>query len=106
MSDKLQLAFIYAVPDADPKAHRVTMSQSAIADLIVVPVKDYQQAAEVARELAEQGIQAIELCAGFGHVGVAKVVQAIEGKVPVGAVRFDSHPAMGGMSGDAMFDTK
>jgi len=102
---KLQLAFVYLVPDGDP-ASRATLSQSAMADLIVVPAKDYQQAAEVSRQLVEEGIQAIELCAGFGNVGVAKVAQAVAGKVPVGVVRFDSHPTLGFKSGDEMFDTK
>jgi len=97
---KLQLAFVYLVPDGDP-ASRATLSQSAMA-----PAKDYQQAAEVSRQLVEEGIQAIELCAGFGNVGVAKVAQAVAGKVPVGVVRFDSHPTLGFKSGDEMFDTK
>ena len=101
---KLQLAFMYVVPDADPKEHRVTMSDSAMADLVVVPVRDYQQAVEVAQELVNQGVQAIELCAGFGHIGAAKVAQAVQGKVPVGVVRFDAHPTLGFKSGDEMFN--
>jgi hypothetical protein len=105
MVSKLQAAFVYLVPDGDPGS-RITMSQSAFIDLIVVPTKDYQQAAEVSKQLVEQGIQAIELCAGFGNVGVAKVAEAVEGKVPVGAVRFDSHPSLGFKSGDEMFDAK
>lgn len=103
---KMQVAFMYVVPDADPTEHRVTMSQSALIDVTVVGVKDYQQAVQVSQELVNQGVQAIELCAGFGHIGLAKVAQAVAGKAPVGAVRFDSHPSLGFKSGDEMFDTK
>ena len=99
---KQQLAFMYMVPDADPGEHRVTMTKSAFIDLIVVGVKDYQQATEVAQELCNQGVAAIELCAGFGHVGVAKVAQAVGDKATVGAVRFDCHPVLGFKSGDSM----
>jgi hypothetical protein len=51
----------------------------------------------------DEGIQAIELCGGFGNVGTAKIVEAVGGKVPVGVVRFDVHPGLGGKSGDAIF---
>ena len=103
---KLQVAFMYLVPDADPAEHRATITNSALLDLIVVAVKDYQQAAQVSQELVDQGVQAIELCAGFGNAGLARVAQAVAGKAPVGAVRFDSHPSLGFQSGDAVFDTK
>lgn len=71
--------------------------------LLSVAVKNYEEAVLVAKELVEEGIQAIELCAGFGHIGTAMVVEGVEGKVPVGVVRFDTHPAMGGKSGDEIF---
>ena len=103
---KIQLAFIYLVPDGDPREHRAVISKSALFDLTVVGVKDYQQAAQTAQDLVKQGAMAIELCGGFGHVGLAKIVQAIGNKVPVGAVRFDCHPTLGFKSGDEMFDTK
>ena len=50
-----------------------------------------------------EGIQAIEFCGGFGNEGTAIVTQSVEGKIPVGVVRFDIHPGPGGKSGDAIF---
>jgi hypothetical protein len=99
---KMQLAFMYMVPDADPTEHRITMDKSALVDLTVVGVKDYQQATQVAQELSNQGVTAIELCGAFGHGGVAKIAQAVGDKASVGAVRFDCHPALGFKSGDTM----
>ena len=31
------------------------------------------------------------------------IVEAVEGKIPVGVVRFDIHPGLGNRSGDALF---
>jgi len=52
------------------------------------------------------GVQATELCGGFGHIGVAKVTESLGNKVPTGAVRFDRHPGLEFKSGDEMFDRK
>jgi hypothetical protein len=68
-------------------------------DLIAVGVGDYDQAVKVSRDLVKDGVSAIELCAGFGSLGVARVASAVKG-VPVGVVRFDVHPLLGGKSGD------
>lgn len=103
---KLQVAFVYVVPDGDPTKHRAKISKSTFLDLTVVGVKDYGQGVQVAQELAKQGVQTIELCGGFGHVGAAKVAQAVGDGVMVGAVRFDCHPGMGFKSGDQFFDSK
>ena len=70
---------------------------------MVVGVKDYDQAAQVARELVDQGVTAIELCGGFGQIGVARVAEAVGDKAFVGVVRFDRHPGFGYKSGDELF---
>lgn len=57
----------------------------------------------MSKELVEQGVTVIELCAGFGQVGVVKVAETVEGKAKVGVVRFDSHPALDFKSGDEFF---
>ena len=100
--DKPQFAFMYIVPDADPAEHRAMVTKSAFFDLTVVGVKDYQQATEVAGQLVAKGVSSIELCAGFGHGGVARIAQAVGDKATVGAVRFDCHPALGFKSGDTI----
>ena len=97
---KLKVAFMFVTPDSDPSKHRTTVSTPEVLDLIVVGVKDYQQAATVAKDLVDQGVKAIELCGGFGNIGVAKVAQAVGDKAVVGAVRFDHHPLLGFKSGD------
>ena len=103
---ELKAAFMFVVPDADPSQHRVTISTPAVLELIVVGVKDYQQAIQVSHELVNQGVKVIELCAGFGQIGVAKVAQAVGDRAVVGVVRFDRHPGLEFKSGDEMFDKK
>lgn len=72
-------------------------------EIITVGVNSYSKAAEVAKKLVDEGALQIELCAGFGHMGVAKVVEALKGRVPVGVVRFDSHPEYDGETGDELW---
>jgi len=98
----LKAAFMFVAPEADPEKHRAVIS-TPVVELHVVGVKNYDEACEVAKKLVEDGIVAIELCGGFGHIGAAKVVEAVGGKVPVGVVRFDSHPGLEGKSGDTIF---
>lgn len=102
MMDKLKAAFIFLAPEAEPERHRAVISTPAV-ELHVVGVKNYDEACRIAKELVNKGIVAIELCGGFGHRGVAKIVEAVEGKVPVGVVRFDIHPGLEGKSGDEIF---
>lgn len=102
MSDVLKAAFIFVAPGADPTAHRQWVKTDKV-HLLAVGVKDYVQAEETARALVAEGIAAIELCGGFGNCGTARIIEAVDGKVPVGVVRFDIHPGLGNASGDALF---
>jgi hypothetical protein len=95
-----KVAFIFLAPDSDPSKHRSIISTPEALDLTVVGVKDYDQAAQIAWELADQGVKAIELCGGFGNQGLARVARAAGNKAVVGAVRFDIHPLLGFKSGD------
>lgn len=95
-------AFIYIAPENDYKEHHAFID-SPVVSLAVVGVKDYEEAERVAQDLVNQGVTAIELCAGFGFNGVARVSKAVEGKALVGVVRFDLHPAFGHQSGDGVF---
>lgn len=98
----LKAAFIFLAPEVDPARHRCQVMTPAV-ELTVVGVQDYAQAENVARALVDEGITAIELCGGFGHVGTAEIVTAVQGKAVVGAVRFDGHPGLKGQSGDNIF---
>lgn len=100
--EKLKAAFMFIAPEADPSKHRAVVD-TPVVQLIVVGVKSYDEACKVAKELINEGVKAIELCGGFGHIGVAKVVEAVEGKAAVGVVRFDIHPGLEGKSGDEIF---
>ena len=97
----MKLAFMAMVPDADPAKHRSVLA-TEFAELTVVLVPNMQQAIEQAKKLAAEGCSALELCGGFGNIMTAKMSEAVKGKMPVGAVRFDVHAALG-MSGDDIF---
>lgn len=98
----VKAAFIYVAPENDSKIHRAVID-SPVVQLTVVGVKNYQDAQDVALELVEDGITAIELCAGFGSEGTAMIAKAVGDKALVGVVRFDLHPAFNHQSGDRLF---
>ncbi|NCB51091.1 MAG: hypothetical protein EOM54_04315 [Clostridia bacterium] len=98
----LKAAFIFIAPGADPTKDRGTVETPSVA-LTSIGVSTYEQAAEVTKELVDQGIGAIELCGGFGIRGTCLVAEAAGGKAKVGVVRFDAHPGLGYKSGDDLF---
>lgn len=98
----LKAAFVFVAPGADAKRDRSVVTTTEV-ELITVGVADYAAAEQAAKELVQEGVVAIELCGGFGHVGTARVVQAVSGKAAVGVVRFDVHPGLEGQSGDSLF---
>ncbi|AUB60708.1 MAG TPA: hypothetical protein HA271_03475 [Methanobacterium subterraneum] len=98
----VKAAFIFIAPDNDPEKHRAVID-SPVVELSVVGVKSYDEAEKVAQKLVAEGVTAIELCAGFGNEGTARITQAVNGKALVGAVRFDLHPAFDHQSGDELF---
>ena len=99
---KLKAAFLFVAPEANHKVHKSTIDTPMI-ELTTIGVKNYTEAEEVAKELVNDGISAIELCAGFGNEGVSIVNKAVEGKAVVGVVRFDKHPGLDFQSGDSIF---
>ncbi|WP_027187269.1 DUF6506 family protein [Desulfovibrio cuneatus] len=99
---KIQAAFLFIAPEANPKTHR-TVVDTPVITLTTVGVKNYAEAQKVAVQLVEQGVTALELCAGFGNEGVGLVSKAVAGKAAVGVVRFDAHPGLGFKSGDTLF---
>jgi hypothetical protein len=98
----VKAAFIYVAPENDMAKHRAFID-SPVVKLQVVGVKNYNEAEIVAKELVADGVTAIELCAGFGVEGTARIAKAVEGKALVGVVRFDLHPAFNHQSGDKLF---
>lgn len=98
----LKAAFVFVAPDVDPAVHRQTVVTPQV-ELTAVAVNNYAQAVAVCRDLVDQGIVAIELCGGFGHVGAAAIAEAVGDRAAVGVVRFDNHPGLAFKSGDALF---
>lgn len=99
---KFQCAFIYVAPNCDPAKQRGVVEGSDI-DMNVIGCSTYAQAEEAAKEMVAKGCTAIELCAGFGVDGVARIKKAVGPGIAVGAVRFDFHPAFEFKSGDDLF---
>ncbi len=98
----IEAAFIYVAPGCSPSEQTAVIPGKEIT-LTVVGCSDYAEAEEIAAELVKRGIGAVELCAGFGSEGVARIKKAVGPEIPVGAVRFDYHPAFGFKSGDELF---
>ena len=98
----LKAAFMFLSPSANPDNHICNIETEEVS-LLVVGVPNYEVACRIAEELLEKGVAAIELCGGFGIEGTAKIKKAVEGKIPIGVVRFDIHPGLGNSSGDSIF---
>lgn len=98
----LKAAFIFLTPEGNPAIHRSTVITDSVS-VVTCAVNNYQGACDLARELVDTGVVAIELCGGFGSAGVAAVSHAVKGQADVGVVRFDNHPGLGFKSGDSLF---
>lgn len=99
---KVKAAFLFVAPQTDASVHQSVIETPSLV-LKIVGVENYEQGIQVAKALAEEGIEAIELCAGFGNEGTALISKAVSGKAHVGAVKFDAHPGFGFKSGDSLF---
>jgi Family of unknown function (DUF6506) len=80
-------AFIYVAPDTDPVADRVVLDRGGFRNMLV-PVPDPSQSPQVAIDLVDEGAQLIEICGVHGPVWIAKVIEAVGDRVPVGGVTF------------------
>lgn len=100
---KVNAAFIFVAPEVDYKTHR-TVIDTPVVHLTVIGAKNYSKAMEILKDLVNQSIKAIELCATFGNEGIALVSKAVNGKTSVGAVKFDHHPGFDFKSGDELFN--
>ncbi len=98
----LKAAFIFVAPETDARIHNSVINTPSV-ELHTVGVKSYEEAVGAAKDLVQKGITAVELCAGFGMEGVAKIKAAVQDKAVVGVVRFDNHPGFNFKSGDELF---
>lgn len=55
-------------------------------DIQMIGVSNLEEAGNVAKKLLEQDVACIELCGAFEESGARAVIEATEGKIPVGFV--------------------
>jgi hypothetical protein len=80
-------AYIFVSPGFDAKQHVSMMeSKDCRCKIVGIDIKHREHAIEVAKELVNEGVQLIEVCGAFGPLWIAKISEAIQGKVPVGGV--------------------
>jgi hypothetical protein len=79
--------FIYTAAGADPQRDR-TVVDSGECTTVLVGVSAPEQGIDVARGLVAEGVQLIDLCGGFGPVHTGRIIEAIDGAVPVGSVGY------------------
>ncbi|GAB1692036.1 DUF6506 family protein [Krasilnikovia sp. M28-CT-15] len=82
-----RFGFIVTGAGLDPDSDRASIRNDRF-DGIMVGVSSPDQGVAVARAMVADGVQLIELCGGFGPVWTAKVIEAIDGAVPVGSVGY------------------
>jgi hypothetical protein len=87
----MKWAFFYTLDEPNAGTRLDTMGT-----LTCVGITEIAAAPAIARQLVAEGVELIELCGAFGGAGLAAVIAAVEGRVPVGAV-FYSVEASGGL---------
>jgi hypothetical protein len=80
--------FLYTAGGADPERD-VTVVDTGSCRTVLVGMERPDQGVDAARKLVEQyDVQLIELCGGFGPTWTGKILEAIEYRIPVGAVGY------------------
>jgi len=86
----MKWGFIYTL-DGASEAQRTDV----IGTLVCVGIRSVTDAPSVARQMVADGAELIELCGGFGGPGLAAVISAVEGRIPVGAVFYGVEASAG-----------
>lgn len=79
--------FIYTA-DGSAAGGDVCIVDTGMCRSVFVGVEKPEESIEAARRLVSEGVQLIELCGGFGPVWAGRVIEAIDGAVPVGTVGY------------------
>lgn len=85
--------FIYTLGTSGPR--REDSIGTDACTLLCVGVADVGDAPEAARGLVADGVELIELCGAFAGPGLAAVLAAVDGAVPVGTVLYGGEAAAG-----------
>lgn len=81
--------YIFLGPELDPAIHRTEIKTDKLTfQTVGIAFDRKEQVIEAARQAVAAGAQMIELCGGFGPLWIAKVSEALQGKVPVGSVAY------------------
>jgi hypothetical protein len=81
--------YLFLGPELDPTKARSTIKTDKLTfTAIGIDFKHKDQVLNIAKQAVADGAQMIELCGGFGPLWIAKVSEAIDGKVPVGSVAY------------------
>lgn len=86
-------AFIILERGSDPMGDRFEKA-FAPQHTTFIPVPDETTGARIAAELATSGFGLIELYGGFSALGAAAVIEAVDGRVPVGIGSFTLETVM------------
>lgn len=89
-------AFIFEAPETDPKTDRMVIERGGMRSMVVA-VPEQAAVVQVAVDLVAEGAQFIELCGGFEPLWAGRVIEATNGKIPIGTVGYaggHSIPAM------------
>lgn len=80
-------AFIFLTPGFDPENNSITTEKNGYRFKAVgMDMNKKEDVVNVARTLAKEGYQMIELCGGFGPEWIHAVSAALDNKIPVGGV--------------------
>lgn len=82
-----RFGFLVTGPGLQPFMHHSVL-RSAQFEVHTVGVSNPADGAAAAQLLLKEGVQLIELCGGFGPMGTARVLAAVNGAVPVGSVAY------------------
>jgi hypothetical protein len=82
-------AFIFLTPGFSAEENSIMTEKNGYRFKAVgIDMADKSKVIAVAKALAAEGYQMLELCGGFGPEWAYKVTEALEGKVPVGGVSY------------------
>lgn len=65
---------------------RVDRAKICNDSAMIVGVSNMDEAIAVAKELEEDGVECIELCGAFGEDNARRIIDATEGRIPIGHI--------------------
>lgn len=78
--------FIYTAPGIEPEG-RIHTVETPASRTLLVGMPDVAAAVRFATTI-DRDVQLVELCGAFGPLGTARIIEALEGRVPVGSVNY------------------